>query len=244
MVWCIAVAAILVGTVLQRVSGTGVGLVCAPALALLLGSAQGVLVTNATTTVSGLLIGLAVRRDIDWRRAGTLIVAALPGAVTGALLVRSLPAAWLQIIIGAVVLLAILVTTTSPRLPHLAGTVTTVVAGTIGGLFNTTAGVAAPAMVIYSRVSRWEQRSFSATMQPVFMTMGFMSVVLKSVLASRAVTTPPWWFLPLVVGTVLVGIRLGTAASRRVGPEHARTLALALAGIGGLVAVVRGFLLL
>ena len=63
-IWGVAAVAFLVGTVLQRVSGTGVGLVCAPILALLLGSAQGVLVTNATTTVSGFLIMLAVRRDI------------------------------------------------------------------------------------------------------------------------------------------------------------------------------------
>ncbi|WP_394277745.1 hypothetical protein [Luteococcus sp.] len=72
-VWLVAACAILVGTVLQRLSGTGVGLVCAPVLALLLGSAQGVLVTNATTTVSGFLIMLAVRRDVDWRRAGVLV---------------------------------------------------------------------------------------------------------------------------------------------------------------------------
>ena len=58
----IAALAILVGSVLQRVSGTGVGLVVAPTLALLLGPATGVLVTNATTTVSGFLIMLSARR--------------------------------------------------------------------------------------------------------------------------------------------------------------------------------------
>lgn len=34
-------------------------------------------------------------------------------------------------------------------------------------------------MVIYARISRWDQRSFAATLQPIFMTMGALSVVMK-----------------------------------------------------------------
>ena len=47
----IALAAVVLGATLQRASGTGVGLVVAPVLALLYGPAHGVLLTNVTTTV-------------------------------------------------------------------------------------------------------------------------------------------------------------------------------------------------
>ncbi|GMA41659.1 sulfite exporter TauE/SafE family protein [Mobilicoccus caccae] len=238
-IWGLAAVAILVGTVLQRVSGTGVGLVCAPILALLLGSAQGVLVTNATTTVSGFLIMLAVRRDIDWRRAGAICLAAVPGAILGAFVVRELSPSWLQVVLGAVVLTGVLVTVTLPRLPEVRGRGPMALAGVIGGLFNTTAGVAAPAMVIYSRLSRWEHRSFAATLQPIFMTMGALSVVTKTALGA-APTTPPWWFPIVVVLTVLAGARLGGLLVTRVSTDHARTLALVLAGTGGAVTLVRG----
>lgn len=238
--WATAALAILVGTVLQRVSGTGVGLVCAPILALLLGSAQGVLVTNATTTMSGLLIGLSVRRDIDWRRAGLVIVSAAPGAVAGALLVRALSAAWLPIVIGGVVVLALLTSVALPRLPHWDGRLPTVVAGAIGGLFNTTAGVAAPVMVVYSRLARVEQTTFAATLQPIFMAMGAMSVVLKSTLAPSVGELPPPWFLPVVLTTVALGIVLGGRLAPRVGASRARSLALLLAGVGGAVTLLRG----
>ncbi|MFC6257237.1 sulfite exporter TauE/SafE family protein, partial [Kocuria oceani] len=77
----VAALAILVGSVLQRVSGTGVGLVVAPTLALLLGPATGVLVTNATTTVSGFLIMLSVWQHVDWRRFALIAPAAAVGAV-------------------------------------------------------------------------------------------------------------------------------------------------------------------
>lgn len=241
--WVVALVAILVGTVLQRLSGTGVGLVCAPVLALLLGSAPGVLVTNATTTVSGFLIMLSVRRFVDWRRAAVICLAAVPGAIAGALVVRALPAAWLQVVIGGVVLLGVLLTVATPRLPDVRSRFALATAGTVGGFLNTAAGVAAPAMVIYSRLSRWEQRSFAATLQPVFMTMGFLSVTSKTLLGAAPVT-PPAWVLPAVVLTVLLGALLGGIAAARVRTEHARALALVLAGTGAAVTLVRGVLAL
>jgi len=243
MIWGVAAAAILVGTVLQRVSGTGVGLVCAPILALLLGSAQGVLVTNATTTVSGFLIMLAVRRDVDWARAGIICLAAVPGAMAGAVVVRALPPSWLQVVLGAIVLLGVLTTVALPRLPEVHGRGPMALAGAVGGLFNTTAGVAAPAMVIYSRLSRWDHRSFAATLQPIFMTMGALSVITKTVLGA-APTTPPSWFPLVVVATVLLGARLGGWLVTRVPTDRARALALVLAGTGGAVTLARGLLTL
>lgn len=243
-VWLVAACAILVGTVLQRLSGTGVGLVCAPVLALLLGSAQGVLVTNATTTVSGFLIMLAVRRDVDWHRAGVLVSCAVPGAVTGALLARELSSAWLQVVLGSIVMLAIAVSAWLPELPHLTGRIPLMLAGLLGGAFNTTAGIAAPVMVVHSRLARWGQRSFQATLQPVFMTMGLLSVLAKTLMGATVTGTPPWWFPLVVVATVLAGIRIGARLTLRVEASRARQLALLLAGLGGAVSLLRGTLAL
>ncbi|MFI7495925.1 TSUP family transporter [Kocuria sp. M4R2S49] len=239
----VAALAILVGSVLQRVSGTGVGLVVAPTLALLLGPATGVLVTNATTTVSGFLIMLSVWRHVDWRRYALIAPAAAVGAVPAALVVRELPAAWLQVVVGGVVLLALTTMFGLPRLPHWPGRLPTVLAGAIGGFFNTTAGVAGPVMVIHSRLAHWEQRSFAATLQPVFMTMGALSVLTKTLLGAAGTDgMPPWWVAPGVVLTVVLGVRIGGVVARRVPLSAARTIALVLAGLGGAITLVRGLL--
>lgn len=240
------IAAVLIGTVLQRLSGTGVGLVVAPVLSLLLGPAVGVLITNMTTVVSGFLIMLSVWAHISWRRFWLIIPAAVIGAWPGAWLVGVLSAAWLSIILGLLVVAALAVTVTLRRLPEWGGLVSPVIAGLLGGFFNTTSGVAAPVMVIYSRVARWEQRSFAATLQPIFMTMGAASVVSKLVLGSVELHSGPevslGWLFPIIVATVLAGIALGTRISRRVPLSAARALALTLAGAGGLAAIVRGVL--
>ncbi|KAA9395519.1 sulfite exporter TauE/SafE family protein [Kocuria coralli] len=236
----LAAGAILIGSALQRLSGTGVGLVVTPVLSLLLGPLTGVLMTNATTTVSGFTIMLSVRKRVQWKRAAVVVAAALPGAVLGAYLVLWLPAAWLQIIIGTLVLLALVLTVSTPRLPHVRARTALPVAGVIGGVLNTTAGVAAPAMVIAARLARWEQRAFAASLQPIFMFMGLYSVLAKTIIGAGTVQLPPWWVLPAVVALVLGGVGIGAALETRVPPLKARTLTMLIAGAGGVAAVVKG----
>lgn len=240
------VVAIVVGATLQRVSGLGMGLVVAPTLALLLGASEGVLVANATTTVSAFMLTLAVRRAVEWRRALLIGAAAVPGAVLGALLVGALPSAALQIVVGAVVLLGLgsgWLVDHLGRLPHLRRWWVTPGAGLVGGALNTIAGVAGPAMIVHSRLVRWGQAGFAATMQPVFMTMGGLSVLAKTFVAPVSAWVPPWWLGAVVVGGVLVGIALGGYLSTRVSAAAARRTATIVAALGAAAALVRGLLM-
>lgn len=239
------VAAVVVGASLQRVSGTGMGLVIAPLLTLLLGAGTGVLVSNATTTVSAFLLTLAVRRRVEWRRAALIGLFALPGAVLGALVVGSVPAAALQVLVGAVVLVALGISSLVSwlgRLPHVRQPWVTPLAGLLGGAFNATAGVAAPVMVVHARLVRWSQAGFAATMQPVFMTMGALSVLAKTVVTPVVAWVPPWWVAMLALVAVVVGIGVGSALAARVSSETARRTAVVLAALGGVSAVIRGLL--
>lgn len=235
--------AVLVGSILQRVSGTGVGLVVAPVLSLLMGPATGVLVTNAATVCSGFMITLAVRRMVEWKHAAVLILSAIPGVVLGALVVRWVPAEWLQIGVGAVVLLALAIT----KFTHTAGQVNqqkaVVPAGLIGGFLNSTAGVAAPAMVVYSRITNWDQLRFAATMQPVFMSLGALSVGSKLIAGVHfALPVPVFVAFGSLIVTIFVGITVGTWLSRRLDKAAAANLAMGLAAVGGVVVMVRGAL--
>ncbi len=237
-------AAVLVGTVLQRLSGSGVGLVVAPVLTIIIGPGLGVLITNMTTTVSGFLIMLAVLPRIDWRRYRMVGLFAVVGAVPGAWLVGQLSSGWLAIILAALVLCALGLTIGLPRLPRWDGRISGVIAGTLGGFFNTTSGVAAPVMVIYSRVSDWSPTSFAATMQPIFLTMGAASVITKlsfgSVDLDGDLPVDLWVLFPLVIGSVLIGIAVGGLLSKLVTPHGGRRMAMTLATLGALGALIRG----
>jgi uncharacterized membrane protein YfcA len=186
----VAAASVILGTVLQRVSGMGVGLVVSPTLALLLGPVAGVLLTNITTTVSAALIAITLWRDIDWRRYLHLAPLIVVGSVPGALLVRAADRSWLEVVIGAA-LLGTLVFTALVRIPQVGGRWPAAVAGTAGGFLNTAVGVAAPAMLVYAQATGWNQRSFAATLQPIFFTMGATSVITKVGLGAAPISGLP-----------------------------------------------------
>lgn len=236
----VAAAAILVGTILQRVSGTGVGLVLAPALTLVFGPLQGVMLTNLTTPISAFLIMVSVRHLVEWRHAGAIVATALPGVALGAWLSTILAPGVLGLAVGIVVLLGLGVAVLADRLPEVSRRVGVVPAGFLGGFFNAVAGIAAPAMVVYSRMTRWDQARFAATMQPVFLFIGIGSFVGK-LLGGARIGTPGevLVILPGLVVLVVVGILLGAWLERRVSKAAASRLAISLAAVGGGLTVIR-----
>lgn len=236
----VAATSVILGTVLQRVSGMGVGLVVAPTLALLLGPVAGVLLTNLTTIVSAALIAVTLRRDIDWRRYRRLAPLIVVGSVPGALLVGAADRTWLEVIIGTV-LLATLATTALVRIPPVSGRLPAAVAGTAGGFLNTAVGVASPAMLVYAQATNWAQRSFSATLQPIFFTMGAVSVITKVGLGAAPLSgLPPLSVIALIVAMVPVGLLLGGRVARRVPAEVGRKVAVVVVTVGALSLLARG----
>lgn len=83
--------AVMTGAALQRLSGTGLALVTAPILSVLLGPVSGVLTVNLCSVISAAMLLPVVRAEIAWSKYRLLAPAALVGAVPGAWLAVSLP---------------------------------------------------------------------------------------------------------------------------------------------------------
>lgn len=240
MFWLIAAAAVLVGVCLQRLAGMGTGLVVAPVLSALFGGALGVLMTNMTAIATAVLIIFNIRDRVNWRRGAIIAAWAVPGVLLGALLVYALPTAWLSIIVGTVVLLALANSYTRPHVRERHSPLLTASAGSFGGLLNATSGVAAPVMVLYARATRWEQREFAATLQIIFLTMNVTSVISKSLIGIGGEAFPPIWVIPTALVLVVIGVGTGGLLERRVSPGAARRMAEVLAFIGSIAAIIRG----
>ncbi|PFG39072.1 hypothetical protein ATJ97_1567 [Georgenia soli] len=237
----LVLAAVILGCVLQRTSGMGTGLVVAPALALAIGPVTGVMLTNATTIMSALLLTLAARAEIDWRRYAVVAPVVVLGAVPAALLVREADTGVLEVIIGVVVLTGLGGAVLWRGMPVVGGRVPGLAAGVVGGFLNTAVGVAAPAMLIYARATGWEQRPFAATLQPIFLTMGTVSLVTKLGVGAAGPAGPPdGWLVAAVACAVPVGVLLGGRVARRVSAGAARRLAVVVVSVGAMGTLVRG----
>lgn len=235
--------AVFVGAVLQRISGTGTGLLLSPVLSLALGAATGVLVTNAMTVVTACVLLTGVWNRVDWSRWRLLCAGALVGVVPGALLVGALPAAWLQVVVGGAVLAGLAVSVGLRSAPPMPVRPAALGFGALGGLLNVTCGVAAAAMVVNARATRWDHAAYAATMQPTFAVFGALSVVAKLSLGAHPdLSALSWWLLPVGLAAVLAGGAVGAWAARRVSSERAKTVAMTLAGLGAAATVVRGLM--
>lgn len=247
-------AAVFVGAGTQRVTGLGFALVASPFVVLLTDPFNGVLLVNLCGTVTALVVLGQVWRDVDVRRAGLLLGPAVLAVLPGAWVARNLPAPLLAVLVGGLVLVAlgVVLARARTRRPTATGSSSDgrigsdlagrgrrvrvgLLAGAGSGFMNVTAGVGGPAITVYAISTGWSQRSFAATAQLIFATLGIASLLAKGSLP--ALPTAGW----VLAGTGLAGgVLIGNRLSDRVPAHRARQAVVALAMTGAAITVVKG----
>jgi uncharacterized membrane protein YfcA len=223
----LVLGAVVMGAGMQRITGMGFALVAAPFLVLLLGPVEGVVLVNVCGAVTAGAIIFRVVRDIDWKRYRALAASALLGIIPAAVLIRFIPAAVLEVLKSA---------TLPVRRRYL------FTAGGLSGFMNTAAGVGGPAVSMYSIATRWQHKSFAATMQPYFFTIGTFSLVSKAITAPTSFPDLPLGMWVAVAVACLAGLVLGDVAARFVPARAAQILLIVLAYLGAAATIIRGVL--
>lgn len=228
--------AVALGAVAQRISGIGITLVGAPALAIAFGPVTAVPLTNTLGLVLNLSILATTYRHLDWRRALLIAAASAVVIVPVARGLRGVDSAWLQLAIGAVVLAAIALilhlrsgAVSAPDTP-----MTRIAAGATAGALGAAAGLSGPPLALYAAGTRWRGSSFVPTVQGI-------SVVINVI----AVASAPRIELPLgawlTVGLALVGgLVAGSLLAPRVGSRQVENGALLLSAGGAVLAMATG----
>lgn len=244
MTLVLALAAVGLGSALQRLTGVGFALVSAPFLVLLLDPFDGVVVANGAAALASGILFTQLRKSVDWRRFRLLLPAALVGIVPGAWIALTMDMSVLDVIVGVAVILGMSASYFAARIGTMSGPIPTMGFGFMSGLMNVAAGVGGPALSVYGVATRWAQLSFAATLQPLFFVMGTVSLVVKLVGARGTVMPLQGWTWVAVGAMVVLGISVGTWLSRRVSAVLARRLVIVLAYAGGLATLIRGIVAL
>lgn len=225
---------VLLGSCVQWLTGMGFALVAVPALVLLLGPAQGVVLANCA---SGLicLVGLAG----GWRRVRPsamvpLCAAAVCTVPAGSWLTRRLPEPVLMLVMGTLVTVAVLLVMRGARMPALRGTKGAVAAGAVGGFMNSAAAVGGPPISLYAVNAGWTVREFVPNAQFYGVIVNAFSVTANGTPTLSAVQ----W--AAVAAAMLAGGLIGRGLASRTPEERARLLVLTLALTGGVTAVGKG----
>ncbi|WP_327316822.1 sulfite exporter TauE/SafE family protein [Streptomyces sp. NBC_01235] len=225
---------VLLGSSVQWLTGMGFALVAVPALVLLLGPADGVVLANCAAGVIS-VVGLAG----GWRRVrpAAMVPLCLAAACTvpaGTWLTRRLPEPALLLVMGALVTVAVLLVMRGARIPALRGTRGAVVAGAAGGFMNSAAGVGGPPVSLYAVNAGWTVREFVPNAQFYGVVVNAFSVAANGV---PRLAAPQW---AAVAVAMTVGALVGRALAGRLPEKRARLLVLGLALAGGVTAVGKG----
>lgn len=239
--FALVLIAVVAGAVAQRVAGLGFGLMVSPVLVVLLGPLDGVMIVNACGAASSLLILSRVWRDVEWGRYVGLIVPGFAGIALGAFIASRVPEAPLEIGIGVALIAGLVVSQIVARArAHVDGLGVMAASGFASGLMNAAAAVGGPAVTAYAILARWDQRRFSATLQPFFITTGTTSIVSKAFATGWHWPALEAWQWGAVLACMLLGIVIGDVLAHRLPGSAVRPAVIGIAYAGAVMAIVNG----
>lgn len=217
------------GAAIQRVTGLGFSLVCAPALIAAEGALPGVRLVNVLALVMNLVLLVRLRGDVRWRDGLRVLVPAAVLAVPAGILARRLDPSLLTVLAGVTSLVAVATVATGRRFRLGA-----VAAGALAGVGNVVAGVGGPAVAAYALGEGWPPRQIRASLQAIFAGLNVVSIAAlgpPSISGLRAAA-----LLAALLGGLLLGDVLGHFATEAA--VHRGMIIAAVAG--SLAAIARG----
>lgn len=236
-------AVLVVGMVVQRITGMGSNLVIAPYFVLLMGPLRGVVVVNAIGAITAALCFLQLRAHVQWRVLARLLAGAAMGAPLGLGLIAILPRQHLSLAIGTILLAGVMVGRwlTTARDSTLAQSAPlTVGFGLAAGLLNTVSGTGGLVIGIFAIVTAWEHLHFSATFQPFFVVIGTASAALSWLWGGSDQDSLPLPFWAGAVAALGLGALVGTSAARHVPPVWARRGTVLVSTVGAVTLIATG----
>jgi uncharacterized membrane protein YfcA len=226
--------AVMLGAILQASTGLGAGLIIVPLIALVsLEFVPGPLVL-ASMALSGLMAYLG-RRDIDARGLPLLLSLLFVGVVLGALSISAIPPHRAGIAFGALVLVAVAVSASMPRVersvPVVAG------AGILSGFMGAISGIGAPVLALIYQHER--PRALRATLGFIFFVSSIAILVCLH-FAGRFGAAELRLGLWLVPGYVL-GFLVAPPIARALDRGNSRLAVLVISTLSALVLILRSW---
>lgn len=232
-------AAVLAGATLQRISGIGFAMVVAPFTILAIGPAQGVVLVQICGVASALFVLTQVWRDVDWRAYLTLLPTSLVGIIAGTVLTTHLPAATAQAVSALIMLAALAASAAIGRLGQMRrGAGIVAAAGGLAGAMTVLAGVGGVALTALQQATRWDHRSFVATLQPYLVTLSSATVVARLTADAKAWPALGFSGWLAIVAVMALGIAAGNRVAHRLSKQSAARITFALSLIGAVAALL------
>jgi len=219
------------GAAVQRISGLGFSLVCAPFLILAEGPLEGVRLANVLAAALGCWMLGVCWRHARWKDAGMLLLPALVvGPIVGIVARRADPSV-LGLVAGIACLVAVAVVASGVRVSALHGRGGAIVAGSVSAAMNVAAGIGGPPVALYGVNADWDPDELRGTLQAFFFGLNLVSI------ASLGLPRVGATSIGVGLASVAVGVVVGSLLAGHVPDRAVRSAVLVIAAVGALVAI-------
>lgn len=230
--YCIVAGIVMFASALQASIGFGLGLLAAPIVALIDPSLiPGTLIMVAAFLT--LIVVIRERDDIDLHGTGWALVGRVPGTIAGALLLAMLPHRALTILLAAVVLGGVMLTSLG-WIPA-ARRRNVVLAGVASGILGTSTAIGGPPMALV-----WQRNTgarLRGTMSGFFLVGSVMSIAALA--ATGSIHSRTMWGFAVLAPAAVAGYLLSRPMNKFLDPKRLRWLAIGVSTLGAIVLIGR-----
>ena len=203
---------ILLGTFVQGLTGFGLALVSVPLLSLLLDVKQAVPLAGLFGWMITFPLVYKMRQHVQWRTCLIMVAGSLPGSWLGANLLKLMPAKWILVAMG-VVLIASSIHSLRKKKGTTGGESSTplsALAGFFSGTLGASVGEPGPPVIAYSSMQPWTADQVKASLLFFFMLQMVGAIIgfWSKELLTREVFSLFAWGIP----SFLVGLMAGMKA--------------------------------
>lgn len=240
----VALAA-LTAAVVQASTGLGFALVLGPALFALLDPESAIVaVTVLGLALNGLVLFAEHRRPrVAWGEIRPILLAALPGALCGVIVLRALPKSALQVAVGAAVIVAAALRAYARRravAPSAGDPRARVALGFASGTLTTSAGINGPPLALWLTRRGLAPAEVRDSLSAAFLGLGVIGGLVLAPVLAAAGHDVDWAPLAVALACVVAGHALGRRAFAALDAERYEPLVLAIVTAAGLASIAAG----
>ncbi|MGI9538138.1 MAG: sulfite exporter TauE/SafE family protein [Desulfocapsaceae bacterium] len=237
MLISLSIGVILLATgFIQGLTGFGMGLAAMPLLCLFLEVQTAVPLVTLSSVVITTTLTVQLRTDISFSRIAPFCVAAIPGILLGATILKSADSTIMRMLLGLLLIfysLYSLIATPRPRSLHRFWPWPT---GFVAGLIGASLSTGGPPIIIYTTLTDWSKDQIKATLTGFFMFTSIMSATTHALTGITTLQTVIYFFVSIPF--LLVGVLGGSFVYRRIPSDAYRKIILLGLILMGLIMII------
>lgn len=231
----------LLGSFVNGISGMGAGIFALPIVLLVIDIKTAALISCAIAIPLPGTLTWQFRKHIRLSDLRPLFLGSFPGMVLGVLMLPVVPARFLQISLGIMLVAYMfwhMLVHQLPVLgsPRLWGTTS----GAVGGFIQAIGGLGGPPLGMYAQLSRWDKDRTRGNLGAYFVGTA-LPIIAMQVFAGYYTPYVIRNLIPCLLGCA-VGLVLGYPVARRIGEVNFQRLLTAVIGLSGLSILIRALL--